>query len=77
MDTLVVYKATKEDLELLINIAQRMGIDIQLVPKEENANRSEKETDEAIMKLSKKVNKGITKRWFKEMGADYDSYSRQ
>jgi len=77
METLIVKKASKEDLELLLNIAKKMGMDIQRIPKAKNANYSEEEIEEAIMKLSKKVNKSITKKWFKEMGLDYDRYSRQ
>lgn len=77
METLIVKKASKEDLELLLNIAKKMEMDIQRIPKAKNANYSEEEIEEAIMKLSKKVNKSITKKWFKEMGLDYDRYSRQ
>lgn len=86
MDTLIVNKASKEDLELLIRIAKRMGIDIEYVPKKAKNKTSEpapfdlmteEEKEKHIMELSKKVNKGMTKRWFKEMGLDYDSYFRQ
>ncbi|MBW7869894.1 MAG: hypothetical protein H3C39_02405 [Flavobacteriia bacterium] len=77
METLIVKKAKKEDLDLLLNVAKKMGMDIERVPKRKIVDYTEEEIDEAIMKLSKKVNKSITKRMFKEMGLDYDSYSRQ
>lgn len=86
MDTLIVNKASKEDLELLIRIAKRMGIDIEYVPKNAKNKTSEpapfdlmtkEEKEKHIMELSKKVNKAGTKRWFKEMGLDYDSYFGQ
>jgi len=73
METLIVKKAKKEDLDLLLNIAKKMGMDIQLVPKRKNVNYSEEEIDEAIMKLSKKVNKAIHEKFVKSFLNDNDN----
>lgn len=73
METLIVKKAKKEDLDLLLNIAKKMGMDIQLVPKRKNVNYSEEEIDEAIMKLSKKVNKAIHEKYVKPVLNDNDN----
>ena len=83
METLIVNNATKEDLKLLMNIAKKLGIDVELAPKntvsksEKKPKLTKKEREKAIMELSKKVNRAGTKRWLQEMGLDYDSYSRQ
>ena len=60
-------------MELLLNIAKKMGMVIQLIPKAENSNYSEEELDEAIMKLSKKVNKAIHKKFVKSFLNDNDN----
>lgn len=73
METLIVKKAKKEDLDLLLNIAKKMGMDIQRVPKRKNVNYSEEEIDEAIMKLSKKVNKAIHEKYVKPVLNDNDN----
>lgn len=84
MDTLIVNKASKEDLELLIRIAKRMGIDIEYVPKNAKNKTSEpapfdlmteEEKEKHIMELSKKVNKSIHTKYVKPILDD--CYNRQ
>lgn len=77
METLIVNKATKEDLELLISIAKRLGIDLELAPKktvsksDKKPKLTKKEREKAIMELSKKVNRAATKRLLAERGIPY------
>lgn len=73
METLIVKKAKKEDLDLLLTVAKKMGMDIERVPKRKNVDYSEEEIDEAIMKLSKKVNKAIHEKYVKPVLNDNDN----
>lgn len=40
-------------------------------------NSRKRSTRKEILELSKKINKGITRRTFEKLGLDYDSYSGQ
>lgn len=77
METLIVNKATKEDLKLLMSIAKKLGMDVELAPKktvsksEKKPKLTKKEREKAIMELSKKVNRAVTKRLFAERGIPY------
>jgi transposase len=82
METLIVNNAKKEDLKLLINIAQKMGMNIDIAQKksvtlQRRAGKEKKMKDEkSILELSKKINRAATQRMFAKLGMDYDSYSR-
>lgn len=52
-------------------LKDREGIEVIGETRVAHKNVSQKE----ILKLSKKINKGIAKRAFERLGLDYDSYS--
>ncbi len=71
METLIVNKAKKEDLLLLLNVARKMGIEILIAPK-----KASKPNKKKLEELAKTMKKSATKKAFDKMGLDYDSYSR-
>jgi hypothetical protein len=81
METLIVNKATKKDLELLISIAQKLGIDVEIASKKpvfkskKKPTLTKKEREKAIMELSKKVNRAVHEKYVKPVLDD--CYNRQ
>ena len=74
METLIVNKATKKDLALLLEIAKKIGIDVEIASKKIASNNPDKK---GLTVLAKKVKSEGTKKAFERIGLDYDSYSRQ
>lgn len=81
METLIVNNATKEDLELLLDIAKKLGIDLKIVPKKKASSTQKKSTlskeeeEKMIMELSKKVNRAVHEKYVKPVLDD--CYNRQ
>ena len=79
MTTLIVNKATAKDISLLIDIAKKLGIDLQKANTSLNksvATKQKMNKQKEIIEISKKVNQIGTKKAFAKLGLNYDSYSR-
>ncbi|MFN8267523.1 MAG: hypothetical protein U0T31_05915 [Chitinophagales bacterium] len=67
MDTLIVKNASKEDLDLLLNIAHKMGMNISVAPQPDKKK---------LIELAKTTKNNATTKAFEKLGLDYDSYRR-
>lgn len=67
METLIVRNASREDLDLLLNIAQKMGMKVSVAPQPDKKK---------LMGLAKTIKKNATKKAFEKLGLDYDCNNR-
>lgn len=76
METIILKPKNKKQSFAIIEFAKKNGLISEIVTNKKAISEPKITKAKLIMQLSKKVNKSGTKKAFKQLGLNYDSYCR-